>query len=108
MTRHRVVVPPCVKKDLKEIVEYHYEVNKAYSQKLFGRLIERIRELETFPEKGRVVPELRDHHVLDYKELIEEPYRIVYRVFGEEVLLVALLDGRRDVEALLIRRLQRK
>ena len=107
-TRFRVVVPPSVKKDLKEIVEYHYEVNKTYSKRLFNKIIERIRELETFPDKGRIVPELRDHNIVDYKELIEEYFRIVYRVFDEEVLLISIIDGRRNVEEVLIRKLQRK
>ena len=104
----RVSVPPSVKKDLKEIVEYYFEVNKTYSRKLFRQIIERIHELEFFPEKGRVVPELRDRNVDVYKELIEENYRIVYRIFEKEVLLVAVIDARRNVEEILIRKLQRK
>ena len=60
------------------------------------------------PQKGRTVPELKEHNIDDYKELIEENYRIVYRIFEEEVLLVAVIDGRRNVEEVLIRKLQRK
>jgi len=107
-TRYRVVVPPSVKNDLKGIVEYHYEINRTYSKKLFDKIIQRIRELETFPEKGRIVPELRDHNIVDYKELIEEYFRIVYRVFDEEVLLISIIDGRRNVEEVLIQKLKRK
>ena len=106
--KFKIIVPPSVRKDLRDIVEYHYEVNKIYSQKLFNSLIKRISELEAFPEKGRVVPELRDHNIETYKELIEEPYRIIYRIMKEEVLLVSVIDRRRNVEETLIKKLQRK
>ena len=106
--RFKVVVPPSVKKDLREIVEYYYEVNQSYSGKIFSKIVERISELEGFPEKERVVPELRDHNISAYKELIEDPYRIIYKVLADEVLLVSIIDGRRNVEEILIKKLQRK
>ena len=56
-------------------------------------------------ERGRAVPELRSVDVYQYLELIESPWRIIYRVHGDEVLVVELLDGRRDLESLLLRRL---
>ncbi len=105
---YRIVVPPTVKNDLREIVEYYFEINKPYSKRIFQQIIERIQELKTFPEKGRVVPELRDQNISDYKELIEENYRIVYRVFPEEVLLVSVIDARSNVEEILIQKLKRK
>ena len=109
MTRkYRVVVPPSVTKDLKEIVEYYYEVNRGYLKKIFTKIIERIRELENLPQKGRIVPELKEHNIDAYRELIEENYRIVYRIFDEEVLLVSVIDARRNVEEVLIRKLQQK
>lgn len=106
--KYRVVVPPSVMKDLREIVEYYYEVNRGYSKKIFNKIIERIRELERLPQKGRIVPELKEHNIDAYRELIEENYRIVYRIFEEEVLLVSVIDARRNVEEVLIRKLQRK
>lgn len=106
--KYQVIVPPSVKKDLREIVEYDYEVNRTYSEKIFRKLVERISELEGFPEKGRVVPELQDHNIATYKELIEDPYRIIYKVLNDEVLLVSVIDGRRNVENVLIKKLQRK
>ena len=106
--KYKVVVPPSVTKDLREMVEYYYEVNRTYSKKIFTKIIERIRELENLPQKGRTVPELKEHNIDDYKELIEENYRIVYRIFETEVLLISVIDGRRNVEEVLIRKLQRK
>jgi addiction module RelE/StbE family toxin len=106
--KFRVVIPPSVKKDLRDIVEYYYEINQQYSRRAFSKIVERISELEEFPEKGRIVPELRDHNIVSYKELIEEPYRIIYKILSEEVLVVSVIDGRRNVEEILINKLQRK
>jgi addiction module RelE/StbE family toxin len=106
--KYRVIVPPSVTKDLREIVEFYYEVNRSYSKKIFTKIIGRIRELENFPLKGRIVPELKEHNIDAYRELIEENYRIIYKIFDEEVLLISVIDARRNVEEVLIRKLQRK
>jgi toxin ParE1/3/4 len=39
--------------------------------------------------------------------LFVKPYRLIYRVEGDRVYVPAVLDGRRDLEELLIRRLMR-
>ena len=52
-------------------------------------------------------PELRAVGTLHYQEIIERPWRIVYRVQGERVLVLAVLDGRRSLTALLLERLVR-
>ena len=40
-----------------------------------------------------------------YRELIEPPWRIVYRIESESVLVLGVLDGRRDLKSLLLERL---
>jgi toxin ParE1/3/4 len=39
------------------------------------------------------------------KEVLFKPYRIVYRVFGDAVYVYVIVDGRRDMQTLLQRRL---
>jgi toxin ParE1/3/4 len=53
------------------------------------------------------VPELREIGVTEYREVVRKPYRIVYFTVGRQVYVVAILDGRRDLEDLLARRLLR-
>ena len=43
-----------------------------------------------------------------YRELIVRPWRIIYRVSTKRVLVLAVLDGRRDLEGLLLSRLLRR
>ena len=61
--------------------------------------------LETFPDRGRVVPELADIGVRRYRELLVSPHRVLYHREESLVYVVAVLDGRRDLEDTLLRRL---
>ena len=61
--------------------------------------------LSAFPRRGRVVPELKDIGVLDYREVFFKPYRILYFIETPHVYVIGIFDGRRDLEELLHRRL---
>jgi len=65
------------------------------------------KRLESMPLRGRVVPELARQNIRLYRELIVRPWRIIYRVGTGRVLVLAVLDGRRDLEGLLLARLLR-
>jgi toxin ParE1/3/4 len=41
----------------------------------------------------------------EYREIFLKPYRIIYRVMAENLYVLAIADGRRDMQALLQRRL---
>ncbi len=45
--------------------------------------------------------------ILTYRELIEGPWRIVYRYDTDRVHVMAILDARRDLSSLLLERLVR-
>ncbi len=51
--------------------------------------------LQTLPERGRVVPELRAIGVLSYLEVFHKPWRMVYKIQSREVWIMAVMDGRR-------------
>jgi len=57
--------------------------------------------------RGRLVPELLHTGISQYRELISAPWRIVYRVERQQVLIMAVLDSRRDLQAVLLNRLAR-
>jgi plasmid stabilization system protein ParE len=66
--------------------------------------IERILDtLGEMPERGRLVPELVELGYDEYRELITSPYRIVYEV-GQDIVVVAIVDGRRQLGELLAER----
>jgi len=63
--------------------------------------------LERLPLRGRVVPELRALGLSQFREVVTRPWRMIYRILGQKVIIVALLDGRRELQELLMERLIR-
>jgi|SRR6185312_954990 len=94
-------------RDLEEIVSYIALDSPANARRILVKLRTRAETLTSMPFRGRVVPELRDLALEHWREILPKPYRIIYRVSDSRVLVMAVLDGRRDVEDLLLRRLLR-
>ena len=74
---------------------------------MLNALEELCNSLTELPERGHVPKELRDVGITQYREVDYKPYRIIYRIIGNEVVIHCVLDGRRDMESLLQRRLLR-
>jgi len=95
-------------KDLWEIYLYvaqNDSVEKA--DRLLDNLERAILKLETLPERGHFPPELERIGVREYREIFFKPYRIIYEVIRSEVFVHCVLDGRRDLQDLLQRRVLR-
>ena len=91
--------------DLKSIVEYIADENPSNALKIFNDIKERASTLYTMPDRGRIVPELRDQGIFEYRELIIPPWRILYRILEKRVYVLSVLDSRRNIEDILLTRL---
>lgn len=108
MADYEVFLTEDAEADLAEItdhVERHDSRERA--DYVFDCIKDAILKLETLPGRGRVVPELRDVGVLEYREVFFKPYRILYLVSQKRVYVHCIFDGRRDVEHVLSRRFLR-
>jgi toxin ParE1/3/4 len=94
-------------RDLQAIVEYIAEENLQAATDTLRRIEKRAEALRAQSLRGRIVPELRGIGVMHYRELIERPWRIVYRVEAQQVFVLAVLDTRRNLQTLLLERLIR-
>lgn len=79
----------------------------AVADGLLAHLEEAVRSLAQLPERGHWPPELERLGIRHYREIHYKPYRIVYVVEGEAVIVHAVLDGRRDMQTLLRHRMLR-
>ena len=61
--------------------------------------------LATLPNRGNHPRELLELGNRSFREVHFKPYRIVYRVLEREVHVLIVADGRRNMRALLARRL---
>lgn len=97
MARRQVRWSVDAEQDLEDIVAYIAQDNPANALVVFDRLYARARTLETLAGRGRRVPEIASSVEPPLRELIEEPWRIMYAVRGDKVMVVAVVDSRRDV-----------
>jgi len=61
--------------------------------------------LSELPERGVYPKELLALGIREYREVLFKPYRIIYRLVENTVYVLLIVDGRRDMQSLLQRRL---
>jgi toxin ParE1/3/4 len=105
--QRRVLWASSARRDLEGIVSYLADRSQQAALATLDRLEGRARSLAGLAERGRVVPELARLHLREYRELVVPPYRIIYRIRGPRVLVLAVLDARRSLEDILLDRLIR-
>ena len=91
--------------DLADIIEYISLDSLQSAEKIFHEIKNYAMKLENFPERGRFVPELHYHNIDNYRELIMTPWRLIYRIDEKKVYVIAFIDGRRNLEDILLKRI---
>jgi toxin ParE1/3/4 len=89
--------------DIYRFVAAHDSSGKA--ENLFTRLRQTIDFLSELPGRGHVPPELDRIDVREFLEIHFKPYRIIYQIVESNVFVHAVLDGRRELQDILQRRL---
>jgi toxin ParE1/3/4 len=92
-------------RDLIAIIEYIADDSPSRAYDVFKEVRRKASSLHSFPERGRVVPELQNQGITQYHELIVGPWRIIYRISKKTVYVLSVLDARRSVEDILLGRL---
>jgi addiction module RelE/StbE family toxin len=77
---------------LTAIHEYIAKDSPRYALRMVDRLTSRSRQIARFPQSGQVVPEYSDSSL---REVIEGPYRIIYRVEPQQIVVVSVVHGAR-------------
>ena len=108
MKIYRIRITNDAEDDLFDIYDYiarHDSVERA--NYVLDKLESLIISLDKTPTRGHTPPELDRIGVKEYKELHFKPYRVIYQIIDGIVVVHACLDGRRDMQTLLERRLTR-
>ena len=93
-------------RDLDELFDYIAEHDSPRKADYDLEQIEKtFTTLSEFPERGVYPKELLNIGIREYREIFFKPYRIIYRVMDNNVYVLLIVDGRRDMQALLQRRL---
>ena len=96
MNKKSVLISGPAKKDIGRIVHYIRLDKPSAAERFKERLKQKIRSLETLSRRGRRVPELKGTVFEDYRELIVDPCRIVYKERPREVCILRVLHSRRE------------
>ena len=103
--KKKIVWSQDASEDLIEIVTYIKEKSgKNIANEIYQRIINHVEKIDIFPESGRVIPELMSIGVIDIREIIENPWRIFYRITTHEIQIISVIDGRRNVEEILYKK----
>ena len=102
---YQVLWTHTAQQDLTEIVEYIAQDSVGDALAILQKLETKAALLITLPNRGRIVPELLHTGISQYRELVNAPWRIVYRVENKQILIMAVLDSRRDLQTVLLNRL---
>ena len=93
-------------RDLEEICDYidrHDTPGRA--DYVLEQIEKAFQSLSEYPQRGNYPKELLDIGIREYREIFFKPYRIIYQVMGNNVYVLMIADGRRDMQTLLQRRL---
>ena len=93
--------------DLIGIVDHIADDSPTDAASILERIRRSCSQLYHLPERGRIVPELQDQGIMQYRELIVTPWRIMFRITEKNVFVLSVIDSRRNVEDILLDRLTR-
>lgn len=106
MTRYEVLLTAGAERDLEAVYDYIAEFDSAArADHVLERLLRVAQSLSMFPQRGAHPRELLALGIREYRQIPFKPYRVIYRVIGQQVVFYVIADGRRNMQSLLARRL---
>ena len=102
---YSVNINKTAKNDLREIIKYISKNNPMNALDVLKKIENRISTLIHFPERGGYVPELLKNNIKEYIQLIESPWRIIYKIDNDIVNILMIIDSRRNTQDILVEKL---
>lgn len=105
-TRYEVLLTQGAEQDMAAIHDHIAEFDSvANANHVLDRVMQAVERLAQFPERGSYPKELMALGIKEYRQTAFKPYRVIYRVIGSRVVIYLIVDGRRDMQSVLARRL---
>ncbi|MCY0966872.1 type II toxin-antitoxin system RelE/ParE family toxin [Parathalassolituus penaei] len=104
--RFEVLLTEGAEQDLEAIYDYICDFDcVANASAVLDDLMVVVESLSKFPERGSYPKELVGFGIKEYRQTFFKPYRLIYRIAGNQVIIYLIADGRRDMQSALARRL---
>ncbi|MBY5535651.1 type II toxin-antitoxin system RelE/ParE family toxin [Rhizobium leguminosarum] len=105
---YRVLFAEGAERDIEDLYRFVASRDDAETaERVLTELESACAELEEFPARGNIPKELAGIGISEYRELHHKPWRMIYRILGTDVVVYCVVDGRRDMQSFLERRLIR-
>jgi toxin ParE1/3/4 len=79
---------------LLAIHDYIAEESISGAASVIQQIFDAVEQLRMFPNSGRIVPE---YELIDVREILARPYRILYRTMGDRVEIINVLHSRQQL-----------
>jgi addiction module RelE/StbE family toxin len=86
--------------DLEAIAEYIERDSRFYASAVVTKILEIAESLKNFPKRGRIVPEIGEENI---RERFVYSYRLVYQIKEHQILIIAVIHGKRIFENIIER-----
>ena len=93
---YEVVWSPEAAEDLLSIAEYIGRDSDFYATAVVTKVLEAAQSIGKFPYVGRVVPERGDDTI---RERFVYSYRLIYHISSHQILITAIIHGKRLLES---------
>lgn len=101
-----VLLTADAERDLEQIYDYIFgQGDHAEADHILDKIEQAFGRLARHPNRGSYPKELLDLGIREYRQILLDPYRLIYRVFDDRVIVYLIADGRRDMQDILARRL---
>ena len=104
-TAYQVSITQGAEADISSIVDYLLTQNEAeLAAQLLQEFAKAFNSLEQLPHRGHFPPELAELPNKHIRELHVSVYRLIYRIIEQDVLILFVADGRRNIQQALVNR----
>ena len=103
--KYDVLMAKSAEDDLNEIINFIAQNNPRTAMVIMEKIHAKIKTLDHFPYRGGYVPELLNRNIKDYRQVTEEPWKIIYRINQNIVNALTIIDSRRNLQDILIKKL---
>jgi toxin ParE1/3/4 len=91
--------------ELIEIISYYRErTGNNIAKNIHTRIKTKVKKLLDGPKMGTIVPLIKELGITNYRQIIENPWIIYYRIENQLIYIVSIIDGRRNLEEILYKK----
>ena len=104
---YEVIMTQSAINDLNQIIDFIAQNNPRTALVIMEKINKKVNSLCLFPYRGSYVPELLARGIKDYRQITENPWKIIYKIDGNIVNVLVIIDSRRNLQDILIKKLMK-